>query len=195
MKAKWMLLLTGLLILALGLGAGLYRAFAQPPTPSPLAAYVLPAEAFPHSQRLAEGPLSPQDLSQPLNPNNLAPMGIGEEPLRFQEGYGRTLALWDAASATLVSHFLYRYPNPDQARRIAEALARGWQMVPQPAETQPVEGGWWLSTRDSEGGFLQVLLQTRGEILSLLIVNGDGEARVRAAMDRATQALPIPPER
>lgn len=122
-------------------------------------------------------------------------MGIGEEPLRFQEGYGRTLALWDGASTTLVFHFLYRYPNPDQTRRAAEALARGWQMVPQPAETPPVGGGWWLSTRDSEGGFLQALLQTRGEVLSLLIVNGDGEARVRAAMDRAIRALATRPGR
>ena len=51
------------LMLAMGMAAALHRALAQPSTPSPLAAQALPAEAFPQSDRLEEGPLSPRRSS------------------------------------------------------------------------------------------------------------------------------------
>ena len=53
----------GVLVLALGLAIALHQAFAQPSTPSPLVAQALPAEAFPQSDRLEEGPLSPRRSS------------------------------------------------------------------------------------------------------------------------------------
>ncbi|WP_322801232.1 hypothetical protein [Thermoflexus sp.] len=89
----------------------------------------------------------------------------------------------------------YRYASAEEARRVANALAQGMQARFPGMKAHPEAGGWRLSVWDSEGGFLQVLLQARGEILSLLIVNGDSEARVRAIMDQAIQTLPTPPGR
>jgi hypothetical protein len=174
----------GVLMLALGVAAALHRAPAQPSTPSPLTAQALPAEAFPQSYRLEEGPLSPQALNHPLNSENLASMGIKEEPLRFREGYGVGLAVYDGQQTGLVFHFLYRYADPAQARRAAEALIRAWGL-----KERPEVGGWEVSGRDSEGGALRTLVQVRGEVLSLLIVNGTQEAATRQLLDQAVQAL------
>ncbi|SNB64761.1 hypothetical protein [Thermoflexus hugenholtzii] len=104
------------LMLAMGMAAALHRALAQPSTPSPLAAQALPAEAFLQSDRLEEGPLSPQALKHPLNSENLGGMGIQEEPLRFREGYGVGLAVYDGQQTRLVFHFLSSIAMPTPPR-------------------------------------------------------------------------------
>jgi len=174
----------GVLVLALDLAIALHQAFAQPSTPSPLAVQALPAETFPQSDRPEEGPLSPQALNHPLNSENLARIGIGEKPSRFREGYGVGLAVYDGQRTRLVFHFLYRCADAAQARRAAETLIRAWGL-----KERPEVGGWEVSGRDSEGGALQTLVQVRGEVLSLLIVNGTQEAATRQLLDQAVQAL------
>ena len=111
-------------------------------------------------------------------------MGIQEEPLRFREGYGVGLAVYDGQQTSLVFHFLYRYADAAQARRAAETLIRDWGL-----KERPEVGGWEVSGRDSEGGALRILVQVRGEVLSLLIVNGTQEVATRQLLDQAAQAL------
>ncbi|SNB64756.1 hypothetical protein [Thermoflexus hugenholtzii] len=63
-------------------------------------------------------------------------------------------------------------------------MIRDWGL-----KERPEVGGWEVSGRDSEGGTLRILVQVRGEVLSLLIVNGTQEVATRQLLNQAAQAL------
>ena len=69
--------------------------------------------------------------------------------------------------------------GPVRALRVAQAVAR---------MGGPVLGVDW-GRRRFLGRALRTLVQVRGEVLSLLIVNGTQEAATRQLLDQAVQAL------
>ncbi|HXF70745.1 MAG TPA: hypothetical protein VNK89_13170 [Thermoflexus sp.] len=173
------------LILGLGLGLGVYQARAS--QTEPLARQALPRGIFPQEFQRTEAPItSPEDPSHPLN--NVESIKSPDHPaLRFSEGYGVTVfALGKRPfSGGLVGHFLYRYANEDQARQAAEALVREWKLEP---GLQPSPNGWIFEGFDSEGFPLYTWIRIRGNVISLLIVNGPSTKEI---FERAVQALSV----
>lgn len=167
------------LILGLGLGLGVHQTRAS--QPEPLARQTLPQGLFPQEFRQSEGPItSPEDITHPLNVENL---NSRDHPsVRFLEGYRVVILVWDGQYNTLVAHYLYRYANEDQARQAAETLVREWKL-------ESGLDGWTFKGFDSEGGALYNWLQVRGDVLSLLIVNGMPTPSSEKIFERAVQVL------
>lgn len=176
------------LVFVTGLALGLHQAFAQSPTPDSLEAMALPRDAFPNGFLLEEGPITPQDLSQPLNPDTVASAGMDRIVLQFQEGYHVAVIVWDGSSSLFVGHYLYRYADDLQAQRALEQLTASLSFQKDP-------DGWTGFWKDSEGGSLAVRLQIRGPVVTMLIVNGLSESSTRAALDHAIRALAPRPAR
>lgn len=167
------------LILGLGLGLGVYQARAS--RQEPLARQALPQGIFPQEFRQREGPItSPEDITHPLNVENLK--SRDHPSARFLEGYRVEILVWDGQYTTLVAHYLYRYANEDLARQAAEALVRE-------RELEPSLNGWTFKGFDSESGALYNWLQVRGDMLSLLIVNGMPTPSSEKIFERAVQVL------
>ncbi len=173
------------LILGLGLGLGVYQVRAS--QTEPLARQALPQGIFPREFQRTEGPItSPEDPSHPLN--NAESIKSPDHPaLRFLEGYSVTVFVLGERpfSGGMVGHFLYRYANEDQARQAAEAWVREWKLEP---GFKPSPSGWTFEGLDSEGFPLDAWIRIRGNVLSLLVVNGPSTKEI---FERAVQVLSV----
>lgn len=126
---------------------------------------------------IRSGPSSVTDSTQPLSDSNANL--LLNDALMYEEAYAAAATIWDEANrvGAFMGNYLYRYPDPTQARGIADQMIGAILRYPgshlSGLQTQdgPISGRTAMFI-GSEGDAIYWFVGTQDNVLILLMVNG-----------------------
>ncbi len=193
-KRILVMVLTAGMIVSLGYFLWTSRAVAQRADPG-LAGMTLRTleTAIPESRLWYEGAISRDDPSHPLNESNDALSDGRAESSAFVYDYAEAYAVGGVVDletgAGFAGNYLYRYADAPLTARAAQAIGDATANTPG-AREDPSFGEEdhvrLIMFPGSEGTVLYCRTETKGDVLSLLIVEGADQVSARAIVDRLT---------
>lgn len=127
---------------------------------------------------IRSGLSSVTDFTQPLNDSNANL--LLNDALMYEEAYATTATVWDETNQVVafIGNYLYRYPDPTQARgtadRLIGAILRyhpGSHLISLETQDEPMSGQTAILI-GSEGDTIYWFISAQDNVLVLLMVNG-----------------------